>query len=77
MYNTIASFKKSIAHLKMWFYQTEILKAIILKLGNTCGELEIVEAVVVEYKPPPLPTFNPASLFPQPTLSVRIEESVH
>ena len=48
-----------------------------MKLGNTCGELEIVEAVVVEYEPPPLPTFNPASLFPQPTLSVRVEESVH
>lgn len=39
--------------------------------------LEIVEAVVVEDEPAPLPRLVPSALLPQPALAVRIEERVH
>ena len=41
------------------------------------GELEVVETVVVEDEPSPLPALVPAALLPQPTLLVRVEEGVH
>ena len=42
-----------------------------------CRELEIIQTVVVEDEPPPLPALVPPALFPQPALLVRIEERVH
>lgn len=38
---------------------------------------KVVEAVVVEDEPAPLPRFVPAALLPQPTFPVGIEEGVH
>lgn len=38
---------------------------------------EIVQAVVVQDEPAPLPTLVPAALLPEPALLVRIEERVH
>lgn len=40
-------------------------------------EFEVVQAVVVQDEPPPLPTFVAATLFPQPALFVGVEEGVH
>ena len=39
--------------------------------------LEVVEAVVVEDEPAPLPRLVASALLPQPTLAIRIEERVH
>ena len=41
------------------------------------GELEVVETVVVEDEPPPLPALVPAALLPQPAFLVGVEEGVH
>jgi hypothetical protein len=42
-----------------------------------CSVLEVVEAVVIQDEPPPLPAFYPTTLFPQPALFVRVEKSMH
>ena len=42
-----------------------------------CGELEVIEAVVIQDEPASLPGLVPATLLPEPTLPVRIEERVH
>lgn len=39
--------------------------------------LEIVQTVVIEDEPPPLPALVPPTLFPQPALFVWVEEGVH
>ena len=41
------------------------------------GELEVIQAVVIENEPPPLPALVSAALLPEPSLLVRIEEGVH
>ena len=42
-----------------------------------CGELKIVETVVVQDEPASLPALVAPSLLPQPALLVWVEESVH
>ena len=42
-----------------------------------CCELKIVQTVVIEDEPPPLPALVPAALLPQPALLVGVEEGVH
>ena len=40
-------------------------------------ELEVVEAIVVQDKPPPFPALVAASLLPEPALPIGVEEGVH
>jgi hypothetical protein len=39
--------------------------------------LKVVEAVVVQDKPPPLPALYATTLLPQPALFVRVEKGMH
>ena len=42
-----------------------------------CGKFKVVKTIVIENEPSSLPTLVSAPLLPQPTLLVRVEESVH
>lgn len=42
-----------------------------------CRVLEVIEAVVVEDEPSPLPRLVAAALLHEPALAVRVEERVH
>jgi hypothetical protein len=39
--------------------------------------LKVVEAIVIQDEPPPLPAFYPTTLLPQPALFVRVEKGMH